>query len=93
MLDSLLWLIHKTSTFNIPIENEVDSGVDEVDERGERPFVTMKEVCAAVNEEFGASLLPGNMISSVLLLCLSHGILVDAAMHSDLQTVSRKCDS
>jgi hypothetical protein len=85
LLDSFLWLIHKTSTFNISLQQEDDKRND--------CDVTMQEVCLAVNEEFGASLLPDNMISAVLLLSLSHGLLVDTSLCSELQRVSRKCDS
>lgn len=52
---------------------------------------SMQDVCVAVNAEFGASLLPDKLISAVLLLSLSHGLLVETSQHSELQRVRRQC--
>jgi hypothetical protein len=82
VLDSFLWLIHKTSTFGISVER--DDGNSDTTCR-----LTMQDIRSAVNDEFGATLLPDSMISAVLLLSLSHGLMVDTSKNSEFQTWSR----
>ena len=83
MIDSFIWLIHKTSTFNINLERN--------DEENDHGHISKIDLYNAVNGEFGAELLPDNMFSCALLFSLSHSLLVEMSQFHEIQRVCRKC--